>query len=295
MWRVTELLEGSVVMGQMHGIGPYQVDRWWRSARLTGIAVGLMLVEWVLVDEVGSPMALARTLRDLGDPWADPVVPVLALMALIAEAMVGYLLLVLAMRSLGALPGRAGRVARRITFAVTPAMARRLVDLLVGGTLLVQVTLAGPGAPPGPRSSGSFGAVVAASAISRSDGPATAGDLVLPRLAAAPRPWPAGKHDQVEARPALRRSAVPLPPWLGGGSSKASRHRAGSGEHTVEAGDTLWDIAAAHLEPVERSAAAIDRYWQQVYRANRSVVGPDPDLIRPGMRLAMVPFRRDRR
>lgn len=283
-------------MAQVHGIGPYQVDRWWRSARLTGIAVGLTLVEWGLVEEVGSPMALARTLGDLGDPWADPVMSVLALMALIAEAMVGYLLLVAALRSLGALPGRVGRVARRITFVVTPAMVRRLVDLLVGGTLLMQVTLAGPGPPPGPRPSGSFGAVVAASAISRSDGPATAGDRVLLRLETSPRPWPVGKHDQVEARPTLRRSAVPLPPWLGGGSSKpASRHRAGSGEHTVEAGDTLWDIAAAHLEPVERSAAATDRYWQQVYRANRSVVGPDPDLIHPGMRLALVPFRRDRR
>jgi hypothetical protein len=284
------------MIDQRHGIGPYRVDRWWRSARLTGIAVGLMLVEWMLVGDVGSPLALARTLRDLGDPWADPVVSVLALMALIAEAMVGYLLLVLAMRSFGALPGRAGRVARRITFAVTPAMVRRLVDLLVGGTLLVQVTLAGPGAPPGPRSSGSLGAVVASPAISRSDGPATAGDRVLLHLKASPRPWPADKHDQVEARPTLRRSAVPLPPWLGGGSSKAApRHRAGSGAHTVEAGDTLWDIAAAHLEPAERTAATIDRYWQQVYRANRSVVGPDPDLIHPGMRLAVAPFRRDRR
>jgi LysM domain len=283
-------------MGQRHETGPYRIDRWWRSARLTGIAVGLLLVEWTLVGEVGSPMALARTLRHLGDPWAGPVVSVLALMALIAEAMVGYLLLVLALRSLGALPGRLGRVARRVTFAVTPVMVRRLADLLVGGTLLVQMTLTGPGAPPGPRSSGSFGAVVASSAIGRSDGPATVGDLVLLRLEAAPRPWPADKHDQVEARPILRRSAVPLPPWLGGGSSKAApRHRAGSGEHTVGAGDTLWDIAAAHLEPAERSAAAIDRYWQQVYRANRSVVGADPDLIHPGMRLAVVRFRRDRR
>jgi hypothetical protein len=283
-------------MGQRHGIGPCQVERWWRSARLTGVAVGLLLGEWMLVGEVGSPTALARTLRDVGDPWADPVVSVLALMALTAEAMVGYLLLVLALRSLGALPGRAGRVGRRITFALTPAMVRRLVDLLVGGTLLVQVTLAGPGAPPGPRSSGSFGAVVAASALSRSDGPATAGDRVLLRPEAARRSWPADTQDQVEARPTLRRSAVPLPPWLGGGSSKAApRHRAGSGEHTVEAGDTLWDIASAHLEPAERSATTIDRYWQQVYRANRSVVGPDPDLIHPGAHLAVAPFRRDRR
>lgn len=281
-------------MGQMHGIGPYQVDRWWRSARLTGTAVGLVLVEWMLVGEVGSPMALARALRNFGDPWADPVVSMLASMALIAEAMVGYLLLVLAMRLFGALPGRAGRVARGITFAVTPAMVRRLVDLLVGGTLLVQVTLAGPGAPPGPRSSGSFAAAAASSAISRSDGPATAGDRVLLHLEASPRPSPADKHDQVEARPALRRSAVPLPPWLRDGPSKPAPGRTvHAREHTVEAGDTLWDIAASHLVPAERSAATIHRYWQQIYRANRSVVGADPNLIHPGTRLDVVPFGKD--
>ena len=59
-----------------------------------GVAVGLMLVEGLLLREVGSPIALARTLGDLGHPWADPVASVLALMALTAEAMVGYLLLV---------------------------------------------------------------------------------------------------------------------------------------------------------------------------------------------------------
>jgi len=57
----------------------------------------------------------------------------------------------------------------------------------------------------------------------------------------------------------------------------------------------LWDIAAANLVPAERSAATIHRYWQQVYRANRQVVGADPDLIHPGTRLDVVPFRRDRR
>jgi hypothetical protein len=283
-------------MDQLRGVGPYRVDRWWRSGRLAGIAVGLMLVERTLVAEVGSPTALVWTLGGLGDPWADPVVSVLALKALVAEALVGYLLLVLGLRSLGMLPGGAGRAARSITFAVTPAVVRRVVDLLVGGTLLVQVTLAGPAAPPDPRSGGSAEAVAVASAISRSDGPATAGSLVLRGFEAARHTWPAGTQDPAEARPTPRRSAVPLPPWLGGGPSKAAPgHRAGAGEHTVEAGDTLWDIAAGHLDPAERSAATIHRYWQQVYRANRSVVGVDPDLIYPGTRLAVVPFLRDGR
>jgi nucleoid-associated protein YgaU len=84
-----------------------------------------------------------------------------------------------------------------------------------------------------------------------------------------------------------RRSAAPLPPWLGGGPSKAV-----SG-YTVVAGDTLWDIAAAHLPPAERSVGRVHHYWQQVYRANRRVVGADPDLIHQGTRLDVLSFRSD--
>jgi hypothetical protein len=57
----------------------------------------------------------------------------------------------------------------------------------------------------------------------------------------------------------------------------------------------LWDVAAAHLPPSQRSAATIHRYWPQVYRANRLVVGADPDLIHPGISLGVDPFRQDRR
>jgi Tfp pilus assembly protein FimV len=283
-------------MRRLDGVWPSPGDRWWRPGRLAVVAAGLLLVERLLLREVGSPTALARTLGGLGDPWADPVASVLALMTLTAEALLGYLLLVLALRALGTVPGLTGHAARRMVMAVTPAVVRRLVDLLVGGTLLVQVALAAPGAPPGHRSGGPYGTVAAASALSRSDGPAATGDLALPSREAARLRRPADKKEPVEARPTLRRSAAPLPPWLGGGPSTAAPgHRAGAGGYTVESGDTLWDIAAAHLVPAERSAATIHRYWQQVYRANRSVVGADPDVLHPGTRLDVTPYRRDRR
>ena len=87
-----------------------------------------------------------------------------------------------------------------------------------------------------------------------------------------------------------------MPPWLGGGPSKpAPGHGAEVSDYTVKAGDTLWDIAGAHLPPPQRSAATIQRYWPQVYRANRQVVGADPDLIHPGTYLGVAPFRQDRR
>jgi hypothetical protein len=294
----------------VHGSGPCEAGPWCRRlAPVTGVAAGLLLVERLLVGEVGSPTALVRALQDLGDPGADPILSTLALMALLAEAFVGYLLLVLALRSLATLPGLTGRLARRITFALAPAVVRRMVDVLVGGALLVQVTVAAPDPSPGYLSSGSCQAVVALSVCSRSGGPVTLGDPAPVRLGTARLRLPVDGKEPVQARPIPRRSAAPLPPWLGGGPSKAAPlppslgdgpsqaapgYRAQASEYTVEAGDTLWDIAAAHLVPAERSTATIHRYWQQLYRANRRSVGADPDLIHPGTRLDVVPFRRDR-
>jgi nucleoid-associated protein YgaU len=50
----------------------------------------------------------------------------------------------------------------------------------------------------------------------------------------------------------------------------------------VQRGDSLWSIAAQHLSrhaPDRRVAAA----WPAWYDANRSVIGPDPDLLTVGM------------
>ncbi|KHL16411.1 hypothetical protein CLV56_2799 [Mumia flava] len=59
----------------------------------------------------------------------------------------------------------------------------------------------------------------------------------------------------------------------------------GSGGHyVVRAGDSLWSIAARELAGSRRSATVrvVDRRWRRWYAANRSVVGPDPDLLVPG-------------
>ncbi|WP_182524005.1 LysM peptidoglycan-binding domain-containing protein [Nocardioides dongkuii] len=54
----------------------------------------------------------------------------------------------------------------------------------------------------------------------------------------------------------------------------------------VRPGDTLWDLAAADLGH-RVSPAEVDRHWRRLHRLNRSVVGPDPDLIRPGQQLRL--------
>jgi hypothetical protein len=59
-----------------------------------------------------------------------------------------------------------------------------------------------------------------------------------------------------------------------------------SGSVVVQPGDTLWGIADAAL-PADASPGEIAAGWQRIYRANRSVIGPDPDLILPSQRLRL--------
>ncbi|MBE1524510.1 LysM peptidoglycan-binding domain-containing protein [Nesterenkonia lutea] len=53
----------------------------------------------------------------------------------------------------------------------------------------------------------------------------------------------------------------------------------------VRPGDTLWEIAADHLGP-EATDWEIAESWPRWYEANRELIGDDPSLIHPGMRLS---------
>lgn len=77
--------------------------------------------------------------------------------------------------------------------------------------------------------------------------------------------------------PAVSRSA-PSP------QHRAPGHPATPQTVTVRAGDSLWRIVAESLEPAA-GEAAIAREVHQLYLTNRSVIGPDPDLIFPGTEL----------
>ncbi len=57
------------------------------------------------------------------------------------------------------------------------------------------------------------------------------------------------------------------------------------GPVVVAPGDSLWSIAARRLGP-GASDAEIDAAWRALYARNATAVGPDPDLILPGQRLA---------
>jgi hypothetical protein len=307
---------------------------WWRSARLAAVGGALGVVGLVLVGQLGTPAAQLLVLRRTGDASADPVACVLALLTLIVESLVAYLLVVLVLRSLSTLPGTMGRLATRSSLLVTPLAVRRTLDLLVGGVLLAQATLAFlPTTPPGHRSVAAR-TVIAATFPFTGSWPSGGSLTPVTRTGKVPAGFRATTlvsartgMQPVDTRPIPRRSSAPLPPWLGGGPSMATPEQVptstdptgtnrpgtranppgtranppGNGDgpaapgYVVEPHDTLWDIAAGRLGPAARSAANIHRYWQQVYRANRPEIGANPDLIHPGLRLDVPPYRRGHR
>jgi hypothetical protein len=306
------------------------------------------LLELALVGLAGAPTRQLEVLRGLAEVGADPLASLLALLALAAEGLAAYLLLVVALRAVALLPGAAGRLAGGATLLVAPATVRRVLDVLVGGALLAQSTLA-----PLPRAGGDAPnptRPVVASAAFGAQARAAVGRAAFVIQAVADPEGPeesrGGAPDgrTPDGRTPVDRDGVapvPLPPWLGGwqpaprprpvasdepppgpvasqsppvGSGKArsgpSVDREGSFEaregdpvgpedrdapgwrkYTIRLHDTLWGIAAARLPAGSGSAATIGRYWRQVYAANRAAVGADPDLIHPGTRLAVPPYR----
>jgi nucleoid-associated protein YgaU len=100
--------------------------------------------------------------------------------------------------------------------------------------------------------------------------------------------FPAGAADADPADPAV--PAVPAVADTGGPEALAGLplpERAEGPAHrwathvVVHAGDSLWSIAARDLGGRARDPAVTAR-WHRVYATNRAVIGPDPDLIRPG-------------
>lgn len=60
--------------------------------------------------------------------------------------------------------------------------------------------------------------------------------------------------------------------------------------HLVRPGDTLWALALDRL-PRRSTGPEVAALVRRTYLRNRAVIGPEPDLIRPGQRLALPPLR----
>jgi nucleoid-associated protein YgaU len=94
-------------------------------------------------------------------------------------------------------------------------------------------------------------------------------------------PAHAGTDGPRSDRPADPLSGLPLPERAEGPAHPRDH------AVVVRPGDTLWALAEHDLPP-----SATDRQvsagWQSVYRRNRGVIGPDPDLIQPGQVLKLT-------
>lgn len=119
---------------------------------------------------------------------------------------------------------------------------------------------------------------------SRSTGPRLSGAVVLAAaVAGLARPASA-------ARPPV---SVTLEPPAhaqpeAGAPEAAGTAPAVTGSYVVRPGDSLWAIACRHLRATtgsEPDDARVEATWRAIYDANRSLIGPDPNLIHPGQRL----------
>jgi hypothetical protein len=170
----------------------------------------------------------------------------------------GFLGLVLT--AAGSLPGAVGAAGRLIVRVVLPASARRAAALALG----VGVGLGGPLLT---------GTALAAPAVATAGAPAVATAGAPAGVTAVPD-WPVATTAQ--RPPSAAPASGPVPDW------PAPRQ---AGDHVVVRGDCLWTIAADRLRadsgrtPTDAEVATAVQAW---WRANASVIGPDPDLLLPG-------------
>jgi len=116
-----------------------------------------------------------------------------------------------------------------------------------------------------------------------------------PVVTPGPRHAPAVQSTVAGAVPEPGEAAGPGGAAGQAGDAGASGATAGAGapeahhrrRYTIRPGDTLWGIATAHLPAESRSPAQVTRYWRQIYAANRTTIGADPDLIHPGTLLVI--------
>jgi hypothetical protein len=194
----------------------------------------------------------------------DPVGSVDAVVVLCELALVACLGWAWAATTSVVLDAVRGRVPRRSRRGV-PHTWRRWVLVACGVALAAGVTVPAQAAPAGADDGNADGG-------NPSDTRALLAGLPMPDRAVAPSSHLRAPH---RTAPGPERPVeVARPP--------AAR--------TVEVvlGDSLWEIAAATLPPGAGDEEVADR-WRDVYRANRDVLGPDPDLISPGQRLTVPP------
>ena len=229
-------------------------------------------LRWTPLSAVLVSLAVFVLLVVLPWPWqvVDPADPVTsaALMACagVLWALAGWAVLLVTVGLLGHASGPVGALARRWAGKLAPWAGRGLVTAALG--LGAGWTPAAAAAPPVAEVPV---AEMAPTVQQGAGGESVLLDLDWPDPVAEPDApgidWPA----TADQAPASAKSAGPA--------------TGPDGLHVVLRGDTLWDIAAAHL-PADATDPQIAEACDRWYQANRDLIGPDPDLILPGQVLS---------
>jgi hypothetical protein len=228
-----------------------------------------------------APLLETRGRLAAGTGWdALPMDLVIASVAAAALGLSGLWLAAVTLSTVvEALTGRSWSVAR----AVTPLVVRRGVLAFCGlalGSAGVAVPAAAAPLDQGPAAVPTTAAADGRSALDglplpdRAEGGAPEG--TSPRLAPDPR-----TATVAQAHRPTGTGAASTPTTLQARAEHPVGHPVGHRVgHRVRAGESLWSIASALLPEVD--AAQVDRTWRRIYRANRVVIGDDPDLLLPG-------------
>lgn len=211
-----------------------------------------------------TPGAAVAALAAMGRDTTSVDAAVADLAAAAAWLVLGWLAGSVLLTALARLPGRFGRAAGWAAGRVTPAVVRRLLETVMGVAIAAGV--------------GATGLPVAAAAAPR---PPASTNLDWPAAAVSEHDldWPAFPPRDPATGSRLAPPVRPLP-------SRPGPPRPQSHDPVVVArGDSLWLIAGRWLGPGATSTA-IAAAWPRWYTANRTVIGPDPDLLQPGQRLA---------
>lgn len=216
-------------------------------ARRTAATLALLMMTAATLSWVApAPAAVLSALRHPQE-WVGmhgADVAILTMTVGVCWLLLGWLGLAVAIGLAGRLPGVAGRVARVLATLVLPRVLRQTAALALG-----------------------VGLVTAGGSAAADPGP------VRPPVSGAAVDWP--------IQPPSAPAPPNVPPPVCGGPPVGDPI---DGVVVVEAGDTLWAIAAGHRSPgstPDQIVAAVTEW----YETNRAVIGADPDLIYPGQRL----------